>query len=93
METSLRICEKGHRYFKSSDCPVCPECDSEKKPDSGFLSKLVAPARRALENAGLNTLEKLSGYSEKEILNLHGIGKSSIPVLKLELEKAGLGFK
>ena len=93
METSLRICEKGHRYFKSSDCPVCPECDSEKKPDSGFLSKLVAPARRALENSGLNTLEKLSGYSEKEILNLHGIGKSSIPVLKLELEKAGLGFK
>lgn len=93
METSLRICEKGHRYFKSSDCPVCPECDSVKKPDSGFLSKLVAPARRALENAGLNTLEKLSGYSEKEILNLHGIGKSSIPVLKLELEKAGLGFK
>ncbi|MBK6976761.1 MAG: hypothetical protein IPH28_06270 [Cytophagaceae bacterium] len=93
METSLRICEKGHRYFKSSDCPVCPQCDSEKKPDSGFLSKLVAPARRALENAGLNTLEKLSGYSEKEILNLHGIGKSSIPVLKLELEKAGLGFK
>ena len=93
METSLRICEKGHRYFKSSDCPVCPQCDSEKKPDSGFLSKLVAPARRALENAGLNTLEKLSGYSEKEILNLHGIGKTSIPVLKLELEKAGLGFK
>ncbi|MBK9508455.1 MAG: hypothetical protein IPO04_02790 [Cytophagaceae bacterium] len=93
METSLRICEKGHRYFKSSDCPVCPQCDSEKKPDSGFLSKLVAPARRALENSGLNTLEKLSGYSEKEILNLHGIGKSSIPVLKLELEKAGLGFK
>ncbi len=93
METILRICEKGHRYFKSSDCPVCPECDSEKKPDSGFLSKLVAPARRALENSGLNTLEKLSGYSEKEILNLHGIGKTSIPVLKLELEKAGLGFK
>lgn len=93
METSLRICEKGHRYFKSSDCPVCPQCDSEKKPDSGFLSKLAAPARRALENAGINTLEKLSGYSEKEILNLHGIGKSSIPVLKLELEKAGLGFK
>jgi DNA-directed RNA polymerase alpha subunit len=59
----------------------------------GFLSILVAPARRALENAGIHSLEQLSEWSEQEILKLHGLGKSSIPVLKRELEKVGLDFK
>lgn len=90
---TLRICPNGHQYYKSSDCPVCPECEKEKRPASGFLSKLNAPARRALENEGITTLEKLAKYSEKEIMNLHGIGKTSIPVLKQALKKENLNFK
>lgn len=90
---NLRTCEKGHLYLKSSDCPVCPVCEKERKPESGFLSKLSAPARRALENAGIDSLEKLATYSEKEILKLHGMGKSSIPVLKNELNGAGMAFR
>lgn len=35
---NLRTCEKGHKYYKSSDCPTCPECEQERKPDAGFLS-------------------------------------------------------
>lgn len=90
---NVRVCEKGHQYTKSSDCPVCPACEQERKPKTGFLSKLSSPARRALEHEGIMTLEKLSSYSEKEILKLHGIGPSSIPILKTALAEARLAFK
>ena len=90
---SLRTCKNGHHYYKSSDCPTCPICEQNRKPKDGFLSILAAPARRALENKGINTLEQLSNYSEEEILQLHGMGKSSIPKLKNALLEKGLEFK
>lgn len=65
----------------------------EKKPNDNFLSLLGAPARRALENDGIDTVQKLSGFTEKEILKLHGIGKSSIPILVAALKAKGLSFK
>jgi DNA-directed RNA polymerase alpha subunit len=88
-----RICSKGHKYFKSSDCPVCPICEAEKKPKTGFLSTLGAPARRALENQGIKSVSQLSQYTEKEILKLHGMGKTTIPKLKDALKAEGLTFK
>jgi DNA-directed RNA polymerase alpha subunit len=51
---------------------------------------LVAPARRALSNAKITSLEQLSQYSEHELLKLHGFGKSSIPVVVEQLKKNGL---
>lgn len=93
-QRTLRICEKGHRFYKSSDCATCPICEKEKKPQEGFLSLLSSPARSALvEYLGIDTLDKLSNYSEKEILKLHGMGKASIPILKKALAEKGLGFK
>lgn len=89
----LKICPKGHQFYKSSDCPTCPICEEERRPKEGFLSKLSAPARRALESRQIDSLEKLSTFTEKEILALHGMGKSSIPKLKAELEEKGLAFK
>ncbi|MGE8206983.1 hypothetical protein ACQKP0_20950 [Heyndrickxia sp. NPDC080065] len=50
---NLRICDKGHKYYKSSDCSTCPICEQERKPEKGFLALLSAPARRALENNGV----------------------------------------
>ncbi|WP_369900872.1 RNA polymerase alpha subunit C-terminal domain-containing protein [Bacillus manliponensis] len=89
----LRTCSKGHTYYKSSDCPTCPVCEQERKPESGFLSKFSAPARRALEYEGITTLQQLSTFSEKEILKLHGIGPASLPVLRASLQESGLSFK
>ncbi len=89
---TLRICTNGHKYYKSSDCPTCPTCEEAKRPNDGFLSLLYAPARRALENADIKTLKQLSKFSEKDILKLHGIGKTTIPLLKSELNKIGLTF-
>ncbi len=88
-----RICIKGHTYFKTSDCPVCPICEQELKPITGFLAELPAPARRALENKGITTVRQLATCSKKEILALHGMGPASIPKLSNALHKAGLAFK
>ena len=92
-EKELRTCSKGHKYYKSSACPTCPTCEQEKKPNSGFLSLLSAPARRALEHNEVTTLRRLSEFSEKEILKLHGIGPASLPTLKSCLKAEGLTFR
>jgi hypothetical protein len=89
----LKICDKGHRFYKSSDCPTCPICEKERKPDKGFLSLLGSPARRALQQAGVNSVANLAKYSELEILKLHGMGPGSIPKLRKLLADAGLTFK
>ncbi|MES2780711.1 MAG: RNA polymerase alpha subunit C-terminal domain-containing protein [Bacteroidota bacterium] len=88
-----KTCPKGHTYYKSSDCPTCPICEAERKPESGFLATLSAPARRALENAGIFTLKKLATHSKKEILALHGMGPSTIPKLEEALQQKSLSFK
>ena len=90
---NLRTCNNGHEYYKTSDCPTCPVCENEKKPGTGFLSLLSAPARRALEGAGIKTLLQLSKFTEKEILRLHGVGPASLPTLRRALTTNGLSFK
>ncbi|WP_193769118.1 RNA polymerase alpha subunit C-terminal domain-containing protein [Metasolibacillus meyeri] len=92
-ETTLRICEKGHRYYKKTDCNTCPKCEQEKKPVEGFLARLSSPARSALIHEGITTLEQLAQHTEKDILKLHGIGRASIPTMKAALEEKGLSFK
>ena len=89
----LKACKNGHKFYKSSDCPTCPICEEKRKPKDNFLSLIGAPARRALEREGIITLEKLSTYSEKEILSLHGMGKSTIPKLQKLLVDKELSFK
>ncbi len=93
---TLRTCSRGHNYYKSSDCPVCPKCWSGyylDKNKGDFPEKLSAPALRALLNAEIFNLRTLSDYTEKQILQLHGMGKASIPLLKEALERANLKFK
>ncbi|MFT3980315.1 MAG: hypothetical protein QM687_07595 [Ferruginibacter sp.] len=90
---TLRTCAKGHRYYKSSDCPVCPVCGQSKKTAEPFLAALSAPARRALEAADIQTLRQLSACSKASLLKLHGFGPASIPILESFLAEAGLSFR
>lgn len=87
------ICERGHVFYKISTCKTCPICAQQDKPQEGFLSQMSSPARRALLSQGIDSIEALSKFSEKEILQLHGIGKTSIPILKNFLRASNLDFK
>lgn len=89
----LRICKKGHRYYKSSDCNTCPVCERSRKPTTGLYAGLSAPVIRALEKENIHTVIQLSKFSESEILQLHGVGPSSLPKLKAALAKENLNFK
>jgi len=90
---TLRVCKNGHPYYKSSDFPVCPICTQENKPAEGLFSGLSAPARRALQQAGIQTEEQLAKFTQKEILTLHGMGPASLPILIEALGKKGLEFR
>ncbi|WP_228403360.1 hypothetical protein [Chryseobacterium sp. RU37D] len=59
-----------------------------------FLQGIIAmPARRALEKEKINSLEKLSDYSEEEILKLHGFGKNAMLKLKNHMKENHVSFK
>lgn len=60
---------------------------------AGFPEKLSVPVKRALAVAEITSLEILAGYSEKEILALHGIGPSDLPILRATLKTVGLVFR
>lgn len=92
IKQTLKTCKNGHPFYKSSNCLTCPKCEKERKPKDNFLSLIGTPARRALEKEGITTLEKQSSYSLKEILTLHGMGKSTLPKLNDALTKAGLSL-
>ncbi|MCJ7932373.1 MAG: hypothetical protein MUW56_01740 [Chryseobacterium sp.] len=59
-----------------------------------FLHGIIAfPARRALEREKIDSLEKLSDYSEKEIMQLHGFGKNTVAKLKTYMKENQVFFK
>ncbi|MFI5152706.1 MAG: hypothetical protein ACHQET_05185 [Chitinophagales bacterium] len=90
---TLRICQNGHKYYKSSDYPVCPIGEAERKSKGSLFSQLGAPARRALENNGIKTELDLANFSEKEVLKFHGLGPGSIPKLRKLLKDKKLSFR
>jgi proline dehydrogenase len=59
-----------------------------------FLQGIIPmPARRALGKEKINSLEKLSQYSEKEILQMHGFGKNAMEKLKIHMMENEIYFK
>lgn len=54
---------------------------------------LAAPARRALINAKLIKITDLKKISEKNLMALHGMGPSSLPIIKREMKKFKIKFK
>ncbi|AZA55265.1 hypothetical protein [Chryseobacterium sp. G0201] len=62
--------------------------------EGDFLRGIISmPARRALEKEKIDSLEKLSDYSEKEIMQLHGFGKNAMEKLKIYMKENHVSFK
>ncbi len=61
---------------------------------NNFLYGIIAvPARRALQREKIDSFEKLSGYSEEEIMRLHGFGRNAMLKLKNHMEEHHVSFK
>lgn len=71
----------------------CVVIRKKKITDALPVFNVSTPARRALANEQINSLQELSNYTEEYILALHGVGKTAIPILKAQLRKEGLSFK
>jgi DNA-directed RNA polymerase alpha subunit len=65
---------------------------AKQKAAPDFLSRFYAPARRALENAGITTVNELARHTQAEVMGLHGMGKASLPALLQALKDAGKTF-
>ncbi len=92
---SWKTCSRGHRFQKSSDCPVCPMCWPgfyRKKSLSDFPEKLPAPALRALLNAKIAKLSQLAKYTEEQVADLHGMGPKAMGMLKVAMKKQKMAF-
>ena len=57
------------------------------------LPNIGKPATNALQNIGINDLEQLTHYSEKTLLQIHGVGPKAVRILKETLESQNLSFK
>lgn len=90
---TVRTCPNGHKYVKSGDCPTCPRCEALRLKDSHFIPSLSAPAKRALEGAGITSLKKLAAWREADVMKLHGMGPASAPRMRDALKQAGLRFR
>ena len=86
-KVTQRICANGHTFYKSSDCPVCPICENDKKPDSGLLARVSAPARRALVAAGISNERDLCEFTLAELRKMHGIGPAALKILQPHLKQ------
>ncbi len=96
IKARLKVCSRGHKFYKSSDCPVCPTCWSgyyRRRAQSDFPRTLAAPALRALLREKIVMLSQLTRYSEDQITALHGIGPGALEKLRRALRSKGLSFK
>jgi uncharacterized protein YdhG (YjbR/CyaY superfamily) len=57
------------------------------------LPNIGAPATRALAHAGITRLADVATWTERDLLELHGVGPKAIRILSPLLAEQGLGFR
>lgn len=63
------------------------------RPVGDLPHELGKTAPRALKLAGYDSLKKISGCTEKQLLAIHGVGPKAISILRTALEEIGLDFR
>lgn len=90
---SEKICTNGHTFEKTSDCPTCPICAKDElitAYKTGF-PKIGSPAYFALKDKGI-ALSDLPKFTEKQLLQIHGIGPKAVRILRAYLQDNGQAF-
>ena len=59
---------------------------------TAFPAGLSGPALRALATAGIRSLKGLTGWAERDVARLHGMGPKGVRMLKQALAEEGLQF-
>lgn len=65
----------------------------EVRPVGDLPDAIGKTAARALQQAGVDSLTKVSLHTEKELLALHGVGPKALRILAEALATKGLGFR
>ena len=89
----LKICANGHSFHKSSDCPVCPVCESINNPKAGVFASIGAPARRALMAQGIYGIKDLTKWTKNDLLKLHGVGPNAANKIEKIVTEAGYSLR
>jgi predicted flap endonuclease-1-like 5' DNA nuclease len=63
-----------------------------EKHQTNLPPKLAKPAQRALAGADILTIEQLAKWSEKDLMDLHGMGPKAMGQLREALNEKGLSF-
>lgn len=61
--------------------------------ESEFPRSLGKVAPRELANSGITRYEQLTERSERELLDIHGVGPKAIRILREELAARGLSLR
>ena len=65
---------------------------TEEKHQTNLPPKLAKPAQRALAGVDILTIEQLAKWSEKDLMDLHGMGPKAMGQLREALNEKGLSF-
>lgn len=63
--------------------------DESAQGESDFPRGIGSPAWRALAGAGYTSVAQIAGVSDKELLQLHGLGPKAVRVLRVALAERG----
>ena len=63
------------------------------RPLGDIPNAIGKTAARALQQAGVDSLAKVSQHTERELLALHGVGPKAISILGDALAAEGLAFR
>jgi uncharacterized protein YdhG (YjbR/CyaY superfamily) len=87
---AFRVAESMAR--KAAKAPARAAAPAADTPADDFPAGISQPARRALASAGYTRLDQLTQVTEKDLLQLHGMGPKALGQLKDALAARGKSF-
>lgn len=63
------------------------------RPVGDLPNSMGKTAPRELQNAGIDSLQKASEYSERELLAIHGVGPKAIRLIREAMHEKGLALR